>query len=143
MKLNYGPKGSVLKIKWDRGAFGVVAGMSTADRPAGFPASAVPDLADVVEAAVAEAINEGAGIALSPARTSPNYAPKVLKRRSPDMLQAFSLAEVEAAFSRMEHNGTIRHEEIGRDGSRRAIRGYVLVPDKMSKNPPAPSTLFD
>ncbi|TPL87117.1 AAA family ATPase [Mesorhizobium sp. B2-3-12] len=143
MKLNYGPKGSVLKIRWDRGAFDVVAGMSTADRPAGFPASAVPDLADAVEAAVAAAINECAGVALATGRTSANYAPKVLKRRSPDVLQAFSVSEVEAAIGRMEQNGTIRHEEIGRDGSRRAVKGYVLVPDKMSASSPKTDAAFD
>ncbi|RUY28911.1 AAA family ATPase, partial [Mesorhizobium sp. M7A.F.Ca.US.001.04.2.1] len=143
MKLNYGPKGSVLKIKWSRGAFNVVAGMSTADRPAGFPASAVPDLADAVEAAVAAAINENAGVVLSPAPKSQHYAPKVLKRRSPDMLQAFGISEVEAAIHRMDRKGTIRHEEIGRDSSRRPIKGYVIVPDKMSETAPSSSTVFD
>lgn len=143
MKLNYGAKGSVLKIKWDRGAFDVVAGMSTADRPAGFPASDIPDIADAVEAAVAAAINECSGVALSPGKTSPYYGPKVLKLRSPDLLQAFNAVEIEAAFARMERNGTIRHQEIGRDGSRRAIKGYVLVPDKLSAGRPEPSNSFD
>lgn len=143
MKLNYGPKGSVLKIKWSRGAFNVVAGMSTADRPEGFPASAVPDLADAVEAAVAAAINENAGVVLSPAPKSQHYAPKVLKRRSPDVLQAFGISEVEAAIDRMDRKGTIRHEEIGRDSSRRPIKGYVIVPDKMSETAPSSSTVFD
>ncbi len=133
MKLNYGPKGSLLKIKWSRGAFDVVAGKVTAsDTATGWPATSIPALDDAAEAATLAALNECVGTALSPAPNSAHYTPKVLKRRVPEELQAYSIEEIGEAVARLERKNLIRQDVVGKSPSRHPIKGYVVLPAKTS-----------
>jgi RecA-family ATPase len=143
MKLNYGPKGSLLKLRWERGAFAVIAGrMSAAEAATAFPASLIPRLDDAAEDATVRALNECANVQMSTAPNSPHFAPKVLKRRLPEILQAFSADEVWAAIGRLERTNVIRYETIGRNMSRHPVYGFVVVPDNMSSAEPTEQTVF-
>lgn len=132
MKLNYGPKGSLLKIRWEHGAFTVLAGRSPAADPGDWPAPIVPKLDDAVESAVVAALMELAGARMSTAKNSQHFAPRVLKRRTSSILDPFSEVEVDAALVRLERGGLIKMDEVGRDGSRHIINGYVVQVDKLS-----------
>lgn len=141
MKSNYAAKGSLLKIKWDRGAFSVIAGRTTVDEVnTGWPSTMVPRLDDAAESATIKALNECAGVSLSPGRTSVNYAPKVLKNRCPELLADLTAVEVADAITRLERKGKIRHGEIGRNASRKAILGYVVIPDNPTDKIPENSS---
>lgn len=142
MKLNYGPKGSLLKIKWDHGAFVVLAGRTPAADPGDWPAPVVPKLDDAAEGAVVTALVECAGVRMSTAKNSQHYAPRVLKRRG-NTLDAYSEAEVDAALTRLERAGLIKMGEVGRDASRHVITGYVVQMDKLSAAQPTAASVFE
>lgn len=131
MKMNYGARGSVLKLKWQRGAFAVIAGATPATGNA--TAGSVPNLRDAAEFAVIAALIENVDVRMSQAPNSPHYAPKVLQKRSPDTLAAFNPEEIVAALGRLEHRGAIRFGEIARNEQRKPVRGYVLIADKLSE----------
>jgi hypothetical protein len=138
MKANYGPKGSLLKIKWSRGAFEIVAGKVHASSSAtSWPATSIPTLDDAAETAALAALNECAGVTMSTAPNSAHYAPKVLKKRVPEVLQAYSVEETGAAIVRLEQKGHIRHDVIGKSSSRHPVRGYVVLPAKTSVETPS------
>lgn len=140
MKLNYGPKGALLKLKWDRGAFIAVAGSRpeidlNAFKGAGSEPAALPDLADVTEAAVLRAVAEAAacGTALNMAVRSAAYAPKVLKRGWPELLADVAQGDVEAALLRLEKHGVIRAEIVGRREDRKPVMGYAVAAGTMGQ----------
>lgn len=143
MKLNYGPKGSLLKLRWARGAFEVLAG----SRPAG----ATPDgltpafrsIGSAAEDAVASVLlsNDKERLNLTP--RSPYFAPKVLKRLDPEGLAAFTHAEVEEAMNNLVRRKVIRAEQVGVDGSYRPTFGFVVVPDNLSIEEPPAAAIFD
>ncbi|WEZ82197.1 AAA family ATPase [Rhizobium sp. 32-5/1] len=75
MKLNYGPKGSKLKLEWRRGAF-VPLGASSPVSSVSAADTDVPDLDDVAERAVAEAIIARGGSGSPNSRTVPTMRPR-------------------------------------------------------------------
>jgi RecA-family ATPase len=127
MKLNYGPKGSKLKLEWKRGAFMPLGGFSPTSN-SGAVETDVPDLDDTAERAVAEAIVARAGIRLAQFPNSPYYAPKVLKTQAAGILKSFSLDETVAAFERLASKSIIRAVEVGRTSDRKPIMGYEIDP---------------
>lgn len=138
MKLNYGPKGGVIKLRWHNGAFEALASSVGAVQPARshLGETGGDGLATVESAcdqAVLDAVTASVGVALNMKQKSTHYAPRVLKKREPDLLLAFSIDEVEEALSRLERSGLLVECEVGRDGSRRPVMGYA-VPDKMSSS---------
>ncbi|WP_457941267.1 AAA family ATPase [Mesorhizobium sp. 10J20-29] len=146
MKLNYGPKGSLLKIRWERGAFATIAGNTTAAANAntGWPAYLIPQLDDVAEAATIKALNECSDVALSMSRNSVHFAPKILARRSPELLQGYSAEEIQGAMERLERKKLIRNAVVGRTSSRHPINGFVVVvPDNLSVAASATASVFE
>jgi hypothetical protein len=145
MKLNYGPKGSLLKLRWARGAFEVLAG----SRPAGAPPSdeaAFQSIGNAAEDAIVSILLSNPGERLNLTQRSPYFAPKILKRLDPDSLAAFTNAEVEAALNSLERRKAIRAERVGQDASYRPIYGYVVVPDNLAADviaAPITATIFD
>jgi archaellum biogenesis ATPase FlaH len=143
MKLNYGPKGSLLKLRWSRGAFEVLAG----SRPAGATPNgltpAFQSIGSAAEDAVASVLlsNDKERLNLTP--RSPYFAPKVLKRLDPEGLAAFTHAEVEEAMNSLVRRKVIRAEQVGVDGSYRPTFGFVVVPDNLSSEEPPAAAIFD
>ncbi|AKR54345.1 putative ATPase, RecA family protein [Devosia sp. H5989] len=132
MKLNYGAKGNLLKLRWHGGAFEVLAASVAPIAGESAPKASQDGLATVegaADMAVFDAVQAqtGLGVAMSLKPTSPHFAPKVLKRREPDLLAGFSIGEVEAAFDRLERSGAVRETEVGRKGNRHPVMGYEAV----------------
>lgn len=134
MKLNYGPKGNLIKLRWNQGAFEVIAATTAPvgeSLPNRFESSeGVPTVEGAADAVVFDALQAvvGAGpLALNLKPTSINYAPKALLRREPEMLAGLAAGEIEEALSRLERLGCIAAGEVGRDASRRPIIGYSVV----------------
>lgn len=133
MKLNYGPKGSLLKIKWDSGAFSVLAETRPeVDLTALRKASAdeteerLPTVAEVNQEAVMKALveAEAAGTALSLSPRSSLYAPKVLSRQWREYVAGLDHAAIERAIVDLEKIGAISAGIIGRKDNRHPISGY-------------------
>lgn len=137
MKLNYGPKGNLLKLRWSRGAFEVVAATvqgAQADVPHRAGATNLGTVEATCDAAVFDAVQGAPDAAMSLKPNSMNYAPKVLKMKEPDLLVAFGNEEIEAAIMRLLSRGALVEMKVGRDSARRPRMGYAAVPDKMSFN---------
>jgi hypothetical protein len=145
MKLNYGPKGNLLKLRWRAGAFDVIAATvapssgeslpkpfsgagSGLDMGAG-PGPGPTSVEGACDAAVLDALGLCVGAPLVMRPTSVNYAPRVLKRREADLLAAWGPDEVGEAIFRLEARGTIKACEVARDGSRRPVMGFQVVSD--------------
>jgi RecA-family ATPase len=95
MKLNYGPKGALLKLKWSRGAFIVTSGNLPGSSSAAFRS-----IDDMVDQHLREAL---ARLEIRPLSDKPknvNYAPRVL-RESHEPLYEFSIEELEAGLIRI------------------------------------------
>lgn len=123
MKANYGPAGGKLKLRWERGAFSLVASSGL-----GLGASKiVPQLDDAAEQAVVTALQECAGEKLSAARNSAYFAPKVLKARVPENLGDWSQDDVWGALQRLMSRGAVQTAKAGRDASGHSISTLVLV----------------
>jgi archaellum biogenesis ATPase FlaH len=138
MKLNYGPKGNMLKLRWTHGAFDVIAGTvapagedlpKTSFQPASVAAYASID--DKTDADVFDAVQAHPDAPLVLKISSINYAPKALKRMEPHLLGGYGADEVEGALLRLEARGAIKAAKIGRDAARRPQFGYVTDADKM------------
>lgn len=132
MKSNYGPKGSVLKLKWVRGAFDVLAGTVLMNSETG-EGRHIPTLENATDQAVLEVLATCSDVSL--ALGNPrlrNYAPRVLKLHAPSALESYSLETIGEALERMEAGGVIAAREIGRSESRKAIMGYRVVLDNLS-----------
>jgi hypothetical protein len=128
MKANYGPKGGLMKLRWNRGAFDVIAGTV----PGSVPRMAFPNLDHAADQAVVAALLDSPGARHSPARNSPYFAPRALKRQAPEILATLTEAEIAEALSRLERRRLIRLEGVQRDGSRREVEGYVVLLDNLS-----------
>lgn len=140
MKLNYGPKGNLLKLRWRAGAFDVIAATVAPSGDDSLPkpfkgsgsdgaGSGPVGVEDACDAAVLDALVAVGPAAMVLKPTSINYAPKVLKRREPDLLVAFGADEIEGAILRLEARGAIVACEVGRDASRRPVQGFQVVSD--------------
>lgn len=144
-KLNYGAKGAKLKMRWNRGAFDLIASSTPlrAEGASAFPAGVVS-----VEAGVERDVLDA--VALHPdvrmvltGKTSSYYAPTVLKKREPDLLVAWTPDEVVAAVERLEAAGVIRSVPIGKDSSRRTTYGLRIDADRLSARNTAKLGVFD
>ncbi|AWN47530.1 hypothetical protein DK419_15450 [Methylobacterium terrae] len=123
-KLNYGPRGSLLKLRWKRGAFEVIG----ARMPAGATISVeVPRIDDTAEAAVAAAIMASPDERMSLARNSKYYAATVLRQRHPDLLEALTHNEVQEAVERLRQSGQLQETMIGRGEKSRSIKGLRIL----------------
>jgi hypothetical protein len=135
MKLNYGARGSLLKLQWKAGAFGVLAGVVT-----GAAKGAFPQLDDAAERAVLAAAAVCAGRAVDMKERSQNYAPRVLKRYGGEAVEAMTAPELEGALLRLEARGVISFGEVGRKENRHPIVGIIVHEDRMS---PESGNVFD
>lgn len=140
MKSNYGPKGNMLKLRWHRGAFDVLAGSTRSSDVA--DGSGVPTLDKAVDDAVVSVLLSNQGQRLTMASNSQYYAPKRLKKLEPATLSAFGAAEIEGALDRLQAAGIIREDVVGRDNSSRPMLGFAVVTDKLSSSKSALS-VFD
>ena len=123
MKANYGPAGGKLKLRWERGAFSLVASSGLGPDAS----KIVPHLDDAAEQAVVAALQECTGEKLSAARTSTYFAPRVLKARAPEHLGDWSQTDVEDALGRLMSRDAVQAAKAGRDASRHPISTLVLV----------------
>ena len=126
MKSNYGPKGNLLKLRWERGAFAVVAG-AVAEFPEKSAKGHIPNLEDAVEMAVVSALVLYPEEPLSMSERAANYAPRFLKRAEPGIFEAFQVPEINNAMDRLIRRGTIKATEIGRKANRHALMGYKVM----------------
>jgi len=137
MKSNYGKKGSMLKLRWSRGAFEVIAGANLSDSSTrsttvyedGQPQ--IVELAQAAEAAVLNALRLCADVPMNLNPRSPKYAGKVLLHREPEVLQAYTSIEVETAVLALEKRGVLKQDTIGWDASRHALKGVVIDDGKL------------
>lgn len=135
MKLNYGPKGNLLKLRWRAGAFDVIAATvapssgESLPKPFNGAGPGPTSVEGACDAAVLDALGLCVGAPLVMRPTSVNYAPRVLKRREADLLAAWGPDEVGEAIFRLEARGTIKACEVARDGSRRPVMGFQVVSD--------------
>ena len=84
-----------------------------------------------VRDAVIAAVRMCEGVVMSMKPNSPHFAPKVLRSRQGDMLEAFSPDEVETALRRLDQVGELIAVEVGRTASRHPLYGFT-VRDKLS-----------
>lgn len=129
-KLNYGRKGSKLRIEWRSGAFHIIAGTTTAPAKAGV--AAIPKLDDAAEDAVVRAVAASHGVRMTDATTTKYAAHKVLKELQPEILKGLTLADTEAAFRRLLRSGVVQSVAVGRDRSSRMTTGFSVKVDKLS-----------
>lgn len=140
-KANYGPQGDVFMLRWSRGTFELVTAKTVgavtsaiAGGDAGVAGSAavgapVSDMADTIDEAILVAVASLAteGAALSDARNSSNWAPKVLSARFPDMLGLYGEKDVEAGWQRAVTAGRVVGAVVGRKPDRKPIQGYRIA----------------
>lgn len=125
MKTNYGPKGNLLKLRWNAGAFDVIAGSSPATNGRNSP---IPSIEEKCAEAVLSVLMAHPGEHLVLNKPNSSYlAQKVLKRLKPDLLAPFNYDEVGAALNRLFSVGKIREEVVGRNSSRRPIPGLIVT----------------
>lgn len=144
-KSNYGARGSKLKIQWARGAFELVTSSLPAASAGSF--NEAPNallLDDAAERAVVDAINAIPDVRMSMAGpTSTYYAPKVLRQRAPEILEAFTAEEVEAAFQRLVRREALEAVAIGKSANRRAQHGLRVIAAKLRGSDGANSGIFE
>lgn len=155
MKSNYGPKGALLKLRWNAGAFDVLASnMPAAEKsgPKAFqnldgpepvaPVASASVLSGYTTAAtfglsgksiegmaidaVLAALRACSGVALNMKVNSPSYAPKVLLAREADLLAGLDRNDVEKAVRRLDKEGALVVVEVGRTATRHPVTGYAV-----------------
>lgn len=89
MKMNYGPKGGRLKLRWNRGAFDMVAGSAPAALRDPNSSGPIPTLDDAVQSAVVSALIDLSDVPMSDQPRSVHYAPRVLERRTDQSTHVF------------------------------------------------------
>jgi hypothetical protein len=132
MKANYGPKGSELIVRWQRGAFEMVAGSQPAVTSPTVGVAAVVSITEAVEQAIVSvmAVNPTARLNMAP--NSQYFAVKVLRSLDPDSLVPFDDAKIVGAMHDLLRRGAIREQRVGDNGHGRSVTGYVIVPDNLS-----------
>lgn len=132
MKANYGASGDVFMLRWHRGAFDLVSSKTTA--PAGDATggavvlAGAPSMGNVIDDAILAAVSEtkGDGVAMSDARNSPYWAPRVLRRLS-DILALYPMKDIEASWQRVVKAGRVQEATVGRKANRMPVMGYELA----------------
>ncbi|WP_439399860.1 AAA family ATPase [Bradyrhizobium sp. PMVTL-01] len=134
-KANYGASGDVFMLRWQRGAFALESAKSGAvledDTGEARKAATAPikSMGNVVDDALLEAVDSAAleGVAMSKAHNSPNYAPRVLIKRS-DVLALYGVDDVSASWERCFKAGRVAVAVVGRKPSNRMpIVGFKVV----------------
>lgn len=131
MKLNYGPRGTNLKIQWFEGAFKPL--MISGAQSAVASAPEIPRSEDAVQDALVQALDAFPSERMVTAPNSSYFVPKILMRYAPAVIEPFSFDELAAAVLRMDRAGALLPVKVGRDGSYRPIYGLRVDRDKLSK----------
>lgn len=134
MKSNYGPKGNVLKLRWNKGAFDVISGsvqMNSETDGEGH----IPNSDDAVADLVAVALARHPSESLSLNERTANYAPRFFKRTEAELFDAYSASDIESAMLRMERAGVIKAVPVGKRKNRQDVFGYAVVSDLASAQP--------
>lgn len=139
MKLNYGPRGNLLKIKWQNGCFKVIGAAMQGNSDI---ASFIPTIDDLNDRAVLEALSLHGNVSLSLREKANNYAPRYLKQNEPQILESVTTSQVEDAMVRLMKQGLIREVSIGKKQNRQDIFGYQVVAPEHTQEP-AGSGAFD
>ena len=106
MKSNYGPVGEAITLKWSKGVFLPVKGMSD------FEKAAAEQEAERVFLALLDQFNcEGSNV--SSKRTAPNYAPTIFAREKQARQQKIRKPNFEAAMRRLLETDRIMSEPYG------------------------------
>lgn len=145
MKSNYGPKGSELIIRYNRGAFDTVAGVQTAVASPTVGSAAVMGIAEAAEQAIVSVLASNPTERLNMKPNSQYYAVKRLRAIDPDGLAAFDDAKIANAMQSLLRRAAVREQRVGTDDYSRAIMGYVVIlqnlptasttaPDNMSES---------
>lgn len=130
MKLNYGPKGAQIRLKWSAGAFEAKAGNKApsdleafAERP-----GALPSIDDMAQRAVLEvlALAEEERMPLNLSPRSHAYAPRVLKAAYGAALDMLKTDDVGEAIVALQRAGVVR-VAVWRDAQRRQVPGFAVV----------------
>lgn len=129
MKSNYGPKGSELIIRYNRGAFDIVAGSQPA-AALSLETSAAVSIEEAVEQAIISILARNPTERVNMLPNSQYCARKVLRALDPDALAAFDDAKVTKALNDLLRRGAIREQLVGKDKYGRPTPGYVVVPEK-------------
>jgi hypothetical protein len=147
MKANYGPKGLELIIRYNRGAFDMVAGAQPAVSSPVVGAAAVVSISEAVERSIVSVMAANPLARLNVKPGSQYFAVKVLRSLDPDSLVAFDDAKIVTAMHDLLRRGAIREQRVGSDGSSRAVTGYAVVPENLATvSPPATAdmpSIFD
>ncbi|MBR1124517.1 AAA family ATPase [Bradyrhizobium lablabi] len=145
-KSNYGPKGSQLIVRYNRGAFEMLAGSQPAAQRDGTAAAPeVVSIGEAAERAVVSVLMAYPNERLSMASNSQYYAVKVLRGLDPEGFAPFPDDKVVAAIRNLERREAIREQRVGSTEHGRAVHGYVVVPEKIAPPPTAeqPAAVFD
>lgn len=146
-KLNYGPKGSRLKLRWKAGAFEVIAGSSAIASEflpnAFYSERGVSDIERATDAAVLEALLDAGPVPMSLKERAGNYAPRILKRWDRKGLEPYDVEEVHAALERLLRAGVIREGEVGRKPNRHPALGFVVVRRPDAPGGPGEGSVFE
>jgi archaellum biogenesis ATPase FlaH len=126
MKSNYGPKGNLLKLRWNKGAFDAISGsilMNSETVQEGH----IPILSDAVSNLVLATLELHPAESLSLSERANNFAPRILKRLEPELFDAYSTSDIEDAMRAMERAGTIEAVQVGKRPDRKVVMGYAPV----------------
>lgn len=141
-KANYGASGDVFMLRWLRGAFELQSAKSMAlgeegeeSAPAGnAPGEAaerpvVRSMGNAVDDAILMEVEICAAdsVALSKAHNSPNWAPRVFKKRS-DVLGIYTIDEIAAGWQRVLDAGRVGVAVVGRKDNRHPVIGFKVIP---------------
>ncbi|WP_132535163.1 AAA family ATPase [Rhizobium sp. PP-F2F-G48] len=145
MKSNYGPAGNLIKLRWDQGAFAVLASSApqTAEAVERGGVFAVPSVEVAACDALLAALRACSDQRMAGAQNSQFYFLKILRRRESGLIEAFDDAELVRAMNTLEKAGAVVSRVIGRDGSRRPMSGYAVVADILSYADEANGGIFE
>ncbi len=153
MKSNYGPKGALLKLRWQSGAFAMLASnmpgvsgrQNAAQKTAGGLGERLGYARGSVDAAALDAVGAAlefcAGVPMNMSPKSPRYAARVLRSRCSDMTGMLGDAEIVNALNRLDGSGHLQVSKLGLDASRKPIFG-LRVSDELSESENDESDLF-
>jgi hypothetical protein len=143
MKLNYGAKGALVKLRWQRGAFVPIASSVASVRDGNQPAAGAPTVENACDQAVLDAIVARPDARMNAhAKTGAYCAMTVLKRLEPELLAPFSTSEVETSLQRLMAADIVISVEIGRDTARRVIPGLRVTDKKSTESAPEMASAF-
>jgi hypothetical protein len=138
MKANYGPKGSELIIRYNRGAFEMVAGSQPAVSSPVVGAGVIVSITEAVERAVVSVMAANPLARLNMKPNSQYFAVKGLRSLDPDGLAVFDDTKIVTAMQSLLRRDAIREQRVGTGDYSRPIMGYIVVPENLyAVSPPA------